>query len=276
MTRAIAFFSVLGAIFACVPACSNAPSNNASATASPTTAAALATAVPPAASTAAASVETAVPTVAVAFTDISGTFAETAIDDEASLGIFGETSGPFQPEAGIARGDFVRWLVTANNAYNKGDSQNQIRLAEANEQSFVDVPPSNKNYRYIQGVANAGIAVGVDAKHFAPDRILTREELIAIKVPVDEGGAPQSGFTPSALKDGVKMRWAVTDLDSINPRYYESFYADPYSTSENASRVWGVFKTFHPQKTVTRAEAALALQRIGKETAESALKDRTQ
>ena len=261
-------------ISACSKSSENASSSASSSAAAtntqtPTTAATITTTSAPAEATAAASVAAASNAPRVSFTDIKGIDAEKAINDEAVLGIFGTTSGAFHPQDKITRGLFVRWLVTAENAYSKSDPAKKIHLAEGSDSTFVDVPPSNPNFKYIQGVANAGIAVGVDSKHFAPDRLLTREELVAIKVPVDEGKAPDA---TSGTLQGVQMRWRFTDVNSINKRYYPAIYDDYAAiTSNNIQRVWGILKTFNPQKPVTRSEAALALQQVGDVTAEKAL-----
>ncbi len=208
--------------------------------------------------------------VVVSFSDTAGIFAEQIINDEARLGVFDTTSGPFQPEASIKRGEFVRWMVKANNAYYQDDASKQIRPAEGNEQTFVDVPASNPDYKYIQALANAGLVVGVDATHFAPDDDLTREQMIAIKAGLDLGGDPHKNTN---LSD-VKTAYPFTDDDQISKRYYDAIYGDYFDGSKNIPRVFGAIKTFHPQKPVTRAEAALTLDKIGNYspiTAEQAL-----
>jgi hypothetical protein len=208
--------------------------------------------------------------VVVSFTDVAGTFAEQNINDEARLGVFDATSGTFEPETPIKRGEFVRWMVKANNAYYHDNPSRQIRPAEGTEQTFVDVPASNPDYRYIQALANAGLVVGVDATHFAPDDDLTREQMIAIKAGLDLGGDPHKNTN---LSD-VKTAYPFTDDDQISKRYYDAIYGDYFDGSKNIPRVFGAIKTFHPQKPVTRAEAAVALDKIGNYspmTAEQAL-----
>jgi hypothetical protein len=121
------------------------------------------------------------------------------------------------------------------------------------------VPPSNPDYKYIQALANAGFVIGIDPRHFAPDQNLTREQLVAIKVGVDLGGDP---YKNSGLGD-VKVVYPFSDVDQISKRYYDAFYGDDFDGSKNIPRIWGNIKTFQPQRSVTRAEAALALDKVG-------------
>lgn len=222
----------------------------------------------PAAATAAATSASpaASPTIAVSFTDVKGIYAETIIDDMAALGVFDTTSGAFRPTQPIKRAEFVRWLVKANNAYFSNDPKQQIRPAEGTDQAFVDVPTSNPDYKYIQALANAGFVIGIDAHHFAPNDVLTREQMVAIKVGVDLGGDP---YKKTTIGD-VHVVYPFNDIDKISKRYYDAIYGDDFSRSKNIPRVWGNIKAFQPQKPVTRAEAALCLDKVGNYSATTA------
>lgn len=190
------------------------------------------------------------------FTDIKGLFAETAITRMASLEVFDDTGGAFRPHDPITRAEFVRWLVRANNRYFQSKPDKQIRLAEAGESSFTDVQPGHPDYRYIQGMANAGFVIGYDEKTFKPDKFLSREEMIAIKVGPDGAlGAQNPSFHDVAGK--------FSDARSISKKYYKAIFYDTFSPGQNIPRVFGKLKTFNPQKEVTRAEAALCLEQIG-------------
>lgn len=208
-----------------------------------------------------------VATKAVALTDIKGDFGQQAIEDEAKLGILNTTSGKFRPNDPITRAQFVRWLVTANNMYFKDTPGKQIRLAKTGPAQFADVPVSNPRFPQIQGLANAGYVIGVDSKHFAPDRPITREEMIAIKAAVDEGGAIKEdvGMAEFDLK-------RFSDAAQINKRYASAIDED-YSvrTTQNIARIWGSIKALMPRKPVTRSEAAIAIWEIGDRSAPVAL-----
>lgn len=218
------------------------------------------------ASPAASGAASAAAAVVVSFTDIKGIFAEQQINDLAQLGVFDTTTGAFQPSGTIKRSEFVRWLVKTNNALYSDDPSKQIRPAEGAEQAFVDVPPSQPDYKYVQALANAGFVVGIDEKHFAPDQNLTREQMIAIKVPVDLGGDPYKNI---GLAD-VRVVFPFSDDDQISKRYYDAIYGDDFDGSRNITRVFGQMKTFQPQRPVTRSEAALCISTIGKYTPKTA------
>jgi hypothetical protein len=221
------------------------------------------------------------PTAAVRYTDIAGIFAENAIKQEAALGAFGKnTIGKFNPYGTVRRAEYVRWLVTLNNLYYSDQPGKQIRLAEANsDQSFVDVPKSNPDFKYIQGMANSGFLVGIDKNHFAPDRSLTREEMIAILISRDanSGGLPNA-IPPSAWNysaGGSTISVDFTDRNKVSKPYWGAFQLNnggggDYAEDE-VKRIYGNTKVFSPQKTVTRAEAAVALQTIDHRTAAGAL-----
>ncbi len=194
----------------------------------------------------------------VSITDISGDFGRQAIADEAALGILDSASGAFKPNAPITRAQFVRWLVKANNVYFKDTPGKQIRLAKTGPALFVDVPVKNPDFQYIQGLANAGYVIGIDKTHFAPNRTLTREELVAIKAPVDEGGD---------IKLDVGMAefdlQKFSDVKKINKHYVAAIDEDgTVRTTQNAARIWGTLRAFSPQKPVTRSEAAIAIWQI--------------
>lgn len=208
---------------------------------------------------------TAVAVKQVSFTDINDDFGKQQIEDEAALGVFDSTTGAFKPNAAITRAQFVRWLVRANNTYFKDTPGKQIRLAKTGPALFADVPVSNPDFQYIQGLANAGYVIGIDKTHFAPNRPLTREELIAIKVPIDEG----ENLTPYP---GIASFIHYSDTNKINPRYMTAVHEDDSArATHNIARIWGSLKAFSPQKPVTRSEAAIAIWEINDGSAAVAL-----
>lgn len=197
--------------------------------------------------------ETSAPaTPAVGFSDIGGLFAEKTVQALAEAGIFERTSGEFRPHDTITRAEFMRWLVRTTNALAPADQT--IRLAEAGEVTFKDVPVDHPDYRYIQGAANAGFVIGYDETTFRPDRPLSREEMIAIKVNFDQADAQMNGNCYDLY----------TDFDEVSPKYKQAVHNRDNSGygSGNARRIWGTLRTFYPQKQVTRAEAALCVSVI--------------
>jgi len=248
------------------------------ATASPAPAATVAAVAPAAVAT---PTPTPNPTASVHFTDIKGIFAENAIKQEATLGVFGNaTSGKFNPYNTVPRAEYVRWLVVANNIYFKSQPDKQIRLAEANSsQSFVDVPKSNPDFKYIQGMANSGFVIGIDKNHFAPNRPLTREEMIAILMSRDANSSPLPKAGPPSTwnyaSGGGTLLVDFTDRNKVSKPYWGAFqlnngWGNSYAEQE-VKRIYGNTKVFDPLKPVTRADVAVALQVIDQKSSATLL-----
>ena len=68
-------------------------------------------------------------------------------------------------------------------------------MAPQLSQQFKDLPAGHACYKYAQALANAGFSVGYVDGTFRPDKPITREEMIAMKVGVDMGKSsePQKG-----------------------------------------------------------------------------------
>lgn len=249
------------------PSPSTAPSAAAALTAAAApTAAALASAAP-------VSSGSPNPLAQVHFSDIAGIPAENAIEQEAALGIFGTKSGQFRPDDHVTRAQYIEWLITANNIYFKGNEKAQIRLANSSaDQTFVDVPKNYAGFPQIEGMADSGYVIGVDKNHFAPNRLLTREELVAIQTARYMGG----GNIATDPKKGIEQWYcgSFTDKDQVSKPYWGAFNTDQctgFSGQDDTHRIFGSVRTLHPQRPVTRAEVAIALQRIASTSAAQAL-----
>ncbi len=206
------------------------------------------------------------------FADITGVEGNKEITQLAQLGVLNSNGGNFMPLQSVTRAEFVRWLVLANNAYNVDTPTRQIRLAEGGNATFTDVPVTHPDFKYIQGMANAGFTIGVDATTFNPDAPLTREQMIAIKVGLDQGGldVPSSDYIP-----------AWTDRDQISPAFKPALEVEYARNTQikNVERTFGAIKTFNPQSAVTRAQASVCIWLIGNSeprSAEDTLKMRRQ
>ncbi|MDJ1183658.1 S-layer homology domain-containing protein [Roseofilum casamattae] len=171
----------------------------------------------------------------------------------------------FEPNRIITRGEYARWLIEVNNLLYQDDPGKQIRLASTSQDSaFQDVPKNNPDFPYIQGLAETGLipsALSGDATatRFRPDAPLTRENLIAWKVPLDSRSA-----LPKATLDAVKETWGFQDSGKINSQFLPGILAD-FQNGNNANirRVFGYTRLLQPQKAVTRAEAAAVLAYFG-------------
>jgi len=192
----------------------------------------------------------------VTFEDVKGSFGEKEINQLAQLDVFETKTGKFNPQQPITRAEFVRWLVRANNTIFAGSPDKVLRLPETGKATFSDVPPTHPDFRYIQGMADAGFVIGDDQKTFKPNQILTREQMIAIKAGLDHRvaidaytGAPPGGWT---------------DSDKISKKYWPALYFESLGQNNaNIGRIFGTIKTFKPQAPVTKAEAAVCISAIG-------------
>ncbi|HIK33714.1 MAG TPA: S-layer homology domain-containing protein [Oscillatoriales cyanobacterium M59_W2019_021] len=216
----------------------------------------------------------------VEFEDIKGKFGESAITNLAKLGVFETTMGEFNPTKPITRAEFARWLVRANNAIWFDQPDKRIRETEGGQASFTDVPPTHPDFRYIQGLANSGIAIGYDETTFKPDQPLTREQMIAIKIGTDKGEIEDF---ESATKNLVSLEpgqlgsavpdWS--DRSEISPQFIPAFNSQYYviqtgtnlvleeNLMRNVERTFGAIKAFKPKTPVTRGEAAVCLSKMG-------------
>jgi hypothetical protein len=210
----------------------------------------------------------------VTYTDLSGTFGEKQITELAALGVFGTPSGTFNPTGTITRGDFVKWLVLANNAIFANNPGKQIRPSQGTTSAYPDVATSHPDFPYIQGMYDAGFAVGFPDKTFKPDALLTHEQMIAIKESVDRGGVQQYYATNW---DSTMPNWK--DKQQINKLFRGAIAEDsgldhvavvnwnhPTLVIENVPRTFGAIAMFRPQDQATRAQAALVLWKMGAHT----------
>lgn len=197
------------------------------------------------------------------------------IQDLATLGVLtvnstnqakGNTNtGLFEPGKVITRREYARWLVTANNAIYANNTAKQIRtITETTQPAFTDVPKTNPDFPFIQGLAEAGIipsTLSGDSTEvlFRPDAPLTREQLLLWKLPLDTRSA-----LPTANLEAVKQTWGFQDAGKIDSRALRAVLADFQNGEQsNIRRVFGFTTLFQPKRTVTRAEAAAALWYFG-------------
>lgn len=204
------------------------------------------------------------------FTDLEpGSLVARSVGYLDRLGVFADiSSSEFQPQRSVRRGEFARWLVLANNAIHADEPSRQIRLGSPSERPlFLDVPEEDPNFRYIQALGAAGIIAGDANREFRPNSLLSRAELIRMKVPLD--------LPPGQIKGSraeLEERWGFTDAAQIPPEAIPALVAD--RSLENAStvlRTFGPIRTFNPFEPVSRGEAAIALSAFGERTAQDAI-----
>jgi len=207
------------------------------------------------------------PTVSVSFIDLGGNLHAAAITALGELGVLDSTTGPFNPDAPVKRRDFVRWLFKTNNALFANSPSHQIHPARSDEKpAFKDLPPTDPDFQYVQGMNDAAIAVGFPDGAFRADQPITREQAIAVKSLLDHGGLRDtfSGRNILYLRNYLPP-WK--DRDAISITYIGAIGQDHYDEGDaavdNIGRTFGAISVFRPLETVTRGEAAEMFQRIG-------------
>jgi len=188
------------------------------------------------------------------------------IEDLAQLGILSYRKDQnFQPNSPITRREYARWLIAANNRFYANVPAKQIRLGSENSApAFADVSSKDPDFPAIQGLAEAGLIPSPlsndpSASLFRPNANLTREDLIAWKVPLDTRKA-----LPNASIDNLKETWGFQDVAKIDPKVWRGIYGDFQNGDQsNIRRVFGYTTLFQPKKPVTRAEAAATLWYFG-------------
>ncbi len=184
----------------------------------------------------------------------------------------------FAPNESVTRRDYARWLVAANNQYYGQSPGKKIHLATPGPQvAFKDIELNDPDFAAIQGLAEAGLIPSVltgesDSLLFQPDAPLTREDLLAWKVPLDIRKA-----LPKASIENIQESWGFQDATSISTQSLRALFADfQNGDRSNVRRIFGYTTLFQPKKAVTRGEAAASLWYFGFQgdgiTAKEALK----
>ncbi|MEM6611862.1 MAG: S-layer homology domain-containing protein [Cyanobacteria bacterium P01_C01_bin.72] len=171
----------------------------------------------------------------------------------------------FAPNEVITRGEYARWLITANNRYYADDPSKKIYVATKTSQSaFNDVKSNHPDFEAIQSLAEAGLIpsrLTEDSTNllFRPDAPLIREDLVTWKVPLDTRKS-----LPQASIEAIEESWGFQDAAAIDSSAIRALYAD-YQNGDRANirRMFGYTTLFQPKKPVTRAEAAASLWYFG-------------
>lgn len=190
------------------------------------------------------------------------------------LGVIANTE-TINPHNIITRREYARWLVKTNNLLFADVNGKLIREANPNSKPvFTDVPKTDADFGIIQGLAEAGLIPSPLLKQgefttFNPDKPLTREDLIAWKVPLDFRTK-----IPNVTLDALKETWGFQDANKITPLVWGKIYLDwQNGESANIRKAFGYITLFQPQKEVTYEEAGRVLSSFGTNTDISYLKN---
>ncbi|MBA4074448.1 MAG: S-layer protein, partial [Cyanobacteria bacterium PR.023] len=192
------------------------------------------------------------------FSDLGDCPNKELVDDLARLHVFDDLGADFKPYQPITRAEYVTWLCKAYNAIQPG--QRQLHLAPQAGPQFKDVSPSHPAYKYIQALAFTGYSIGYLDGTFRPDKPLTREEMIGIKVALD------SGKDLPPYRSQMECVWKFSDSKQVDERFTGYVHQDFYISGpkgNNIQRAFGKIAAFHPKQAVLRNEAAATLWQEG-------------
>ncbi len=192
------------------------------------------------------------------FTDLDDTPTKDMISDLAKLHVFDQLGSKFEPNKPITRAEYAEWLFKAYNALEP--ESKQIRFAPQEKQIFKDTPETTPQYKYIQALANAGFSIGYDDGTFRPDKPMTREEMLGIKIGIDVGK------TLPPWRSQMEAVWKFSDGKSVDERFTGYVHQDFYVSGKHGSniqRAFGKIGTFKPKQSVLRYEAAATLWQMG-------------
>ncbi|CAI5489638.1 unnamed protein product [Closterium sp. Naga37s-1] len=184
--------------------------------------------------------------------------------------------------AGIcSRREFARWLVHASNTLSRAASDRiypAMYVYGSTALAFDDVPASDPDFPYIQGLAEAGLiasklshadlgcpraaaaarrrgcSAGASAA-FRPDCALTRQDLISWKLSLD-----YHNMMPLQPKEDVVAVVGFIDAERVDEDALPAIAQDVLRGDRSIiAAAFGFTRRFDPHKPVTRGQAAVAL-----------------
>ena len=180
------------------------------------------------------------------FTDIAGHWAKDAIEYVTDKALFnGTTATTFSPNEGMTRGMFVTVLGRMAGA----------DISTYNTQSqFADVDSKMYYNAYVNWAAANKIVSGVDASHFNPNALITREQAAVI----------MDNYLTATGTKVEETGSAAAFADSASIRAYAK---DAVTRMQKAGLLSGKSgNRFDPQGTATRAQVAVIMQNLCEKT----------
>ena len=179
---------------------------------------------------------------AAGFTDTDGHWAKAYIQEAVQAQILrGVSETSFAPDTGMTRAMFVT-------AISRLAQQNGAKTAARSKTGFTDVPQDAWYASHLCWAVENGIITGISKTRFAPDGLVTREQMCAII----ERLLALLGKTP---KESTRSARTFTDGAAIS-----DFAEDAVSLMTRLDIIAGYPDgSFAPKSPVTRAEAAKVL-----------------
>ncbi|MFZ5644842.1 MAG: S-layer homology domain-containing protein [Bacillota bacterium] len=183
--------------------------------------------------------------VSVEFSDISGHWAREIIQYMAVNGyVSGMGGGVFAPEAPVTRAQFATMLV------------NVLKLTENPMVPFGDVDPGEWYYNSVGRAYAAGLVKGVGPDLFAPDRMITREQMAAMIC-----NALRYKGILAEVDDVEGLIGGFADRPSISD-WARKHAAQAVKQGILKGKPFGNLIKFAPLDKATRAEAAVMLKNL--------------
>jgi len=164
------------------------------------------------------------------FSDVSASYwGYSAISSLASKGIIvGYPDGTFKPDASITRAEFATMLVKALALNTSGTTG-----------TFTDVTAGAWYYGTVNAAASAGIVYGIGDNLFAPNALVTREQMAVMVAKALGNKAPTTNGTElNAFSDkSAVSSWAVSGMDeAVKAGIVNGMTADTLAPMANATR----------------------------------------
>ncbi len=196
------------------------------------------------------------------FIDIEDDPEEDVIRELADLGVFEYGEGYFTPDSPVLRGEFIIWLLRANNIFWRDTPSKWIKLASLDEpKRYMDVPPHEHSFPYVNGMLNAGCPLGFETRELHYQRDMSRERLIFVRNGLCLGADVVLPDPVLVDEYRVRLRSFLEDADSVTEEYVPAVLADLLE-GNTTKLAFGDTDRLCPKKTVTRREAALALSEV--------------
>ena len=169
------------------------------------------------------------------FTDVAGHWAEEAINNLKDKGVVGgKGEGVFDPDGQVTRAEFAKMIAVMFDL-----------KAVATESAFTDCTAADWFTPYVIAAAEAGYIKGVSDTEFAPNALITRQDICTIL-----------GRVLNTTADGAEF------VDSADIADYAAEYVD---TLVGLGVINGYEDgTFKPLANATRAEVAKILDAVSK------------
>gem|GEM_PF-2253116 len=209
----------------------------------------------------------------ITYTDISESTFRPQIIGLARLGIFEKVSGKFRPNDPVTRSEYIRWLVKTNNVYFPTETGNFIKVAQSGDSTFSDVTSDDPDWKWIQGMSNAGYIIGYDELNFKPEKEISREEMMAIRCGLEYNITLKDIDRIEKNLDIYKkdLEERFNDASKIERKYVAAYFKDMDNSFLIFRSAFGSTRILLPQKKLNREEAVSTIWTIRGEKGEKVL-----